>query len=237
MSVLKWPFGFLATEAGTAQIILEIVSYLNAHCHVLMDIEIGYLWCDEVSVLVELIRNNTKTLKRIVLGFNFIIDADLIVEAALHCAHLTEFSMTDFYWTVETFSEIAKLIRENPKIKTLKLWGRQNFLVPSAKLDLIRMNDEVSVTFSDWTVDNAHGQGWLEILYAVPRVYNLKMSNCSSVSVALLQRVSASQPLLNSLAIDRTVMPCTLQELREICPQCDELSIDDDKWIRGYGDA
>ncbi len=140
--------------------------------------------------------------------------------------------MTNFQWTTETWYETAALVRANPQIIDLELYGNQTIYIPSAKLNLKRKNNKVSLTLCNWLMDFEHGQGWMEILYEVPNLHNLRMSTCTGISVALLQRLSAAHPHLKSLIFGRTAMPCTLQELREIFPQCHELSIDEDMWTR-----
>ncbi len=215
-------------------ITLEQVQYIAVHCKVLSDIQLKSLHIDAVCAVAELILNNSNTLQHVCTRFNYSTVADTIVKAAKNCAHLTEFTMTEFQWTSVTLSDIAELFKANPLIKTLELWGELNLNRPFAKVNWSRISDQASLTLCNW-LDNAYVQGWMEILYAVPKLHILRMSTCSGISVVLLQRVATAQSHLKSLVFGRTAIPCALQDLREIFPQCDELSIDEEKWTRGSG--
>ncbi len=201
----------------------ETILNLAIHCKVLTDFRLNYLSDEAVSALAQLILNNSQSLHRISFSFNSPIIVDPIIIAAQSCQNVIEINVEIIQSDVVSFSEVAKLIRLSKRCQ--KFW----FDSELGLLAIQHQHNELSLTLDGCDI---HGQGWTEVLYAIPKIDHLILSDCTGVSVDQLRSFSVSRSYLSSVLIAFCALHISLKELRDIFPQCDTLQINGKKWSR-----
>ncbi len=227
--VLKELKEFSCESFGQGNGISEaLITHLAIHSRNLIDLKLNIICTGTLPALVQLIGNNANTLTVIVILFkNFELGVEQLIEATCQCKSLTTLCVQNFVFDIDVMKSVLVLVRAMPQLNTLILQSS------GPTIDLSRCVDGVVHLTCKCRTRYAAAVGLF--LMSVPVVHHLVLRHSRSLNRQRLSLISQSLTQLQSISIYDCGDLISLQDVRDIFPQCSEVTVGKEKWTRENG--